>query len=82
MTDLYLPCVMIQDKHDERAWMCGSYESELTLEDALKVIEKHKENHIVLCAWVWKYRKKRFKQPVFFECYTNALGMVNDRFVG
>lgn len=81
MTDTYWPCVMIQDAHDERAWMCGSYDCELTLEDALKVIEKHRENHVVLCAWVQKHRKKMFKNPVWFKCYTNALGMVNDRHV-
>ena len=81
MIDQYLPCVMIQNKHDERAWVCGSYKTTLTLEDALKVIEKHKENHVVLCAWVWKFRKNRFNKPVFFENYTNALGMVNNQFV-
>ena len=81
MIDQYLPCIMIQNKHDERAWVCGSYETTLTLEDALKVIEKHKENHVVLCAWVWKFRKNRFNKPVFFENYTNALGMVNNQFV-
>lgn len=77
---LYLPCVMIQDAHDQRAWMCGSYESYLSLEEALKVIWAHKENHVVLCAWVYK-QAGNCREIVFFENYTNALGMVNDRWV-
>ena len=52
-----------------------------TLDEALAVIEKHKEHNTVLCAWVQKQRKNVFKAPVWFENYTNMLGMVDDRFV-
>ena len=79
--DKYWPCVMIQNASDERAWCCGSYDCYCTLEEALKVIEKHKEHNVVLCAWVQKQRKNVFKCPVWFESYTNTLGQVNGRFV-
>ena len=81
MTDLYWPNVMIQNKNNERAWVCGSYTGEGSLEEALKVIEKLREDNVVLCAWVQRSRKNMFKNPVWFKCYTNVLGMVNGHFV-
>ncbi len=79
--DKYWPSVMIQNASDARAWYCGSYDCCVSLEEALKVIERHKENNVVLCAWVDKQRKNMFKAPVWFESYTNTLGQVNGRFV-
>lgn len=80
--DKYWPSVLIQNASDDRAWCCGSYNCCDSLEEALKVIEKHKENNTVLCAWVHKQWKNMFRQPVFFECYVNTLGQVNGKFVG
>lgn len=80
--DKYLPSVLIQDADDKRAWYCGTYTCCTSLEEAMKVIEKQKENHTVLCAWIHKERVSVFKQPVFFECYVNTLGQVNGRFIG
>lgn len=74
----YLPGVMIQNEDDPRAWVCGSYETCMTLEDALKVIEKHKEHSTVLCAWV----ETAIEGCVWFKCYTNVLGQVNGKFIG
>ncbi len=79
--DKYWPCVLIQNAGDERAWMCANSECFFTLDEALAVIEKHREHNTVLCAWVQKQRKNVFKAPVWFKNYTNMLGMVDDRFV-
>ena len=72
---MFNPFVMIQDVGDDRAWVCGSYETEASLKDARAVIAKHKQYHVVLCAWI----TDRTGDVVFFENYTNVFGWVNNK---
>ena len=78
---LYWPSVMIQDPGDKRAWRCGSYTGELSLEAALDVIEEQRKNHVVLCAWVHEQIRNVGKRPCYFECFTDSLGRVNGQFI-
>ena len=77
----YWPYVMIQNASDKRAYVIGSYSACLSEAEAMKVINTHKEHNTVLCAWIRKMDKNMYKGTCFFENYTNAFGMVNDRFV-
>lgn len=72
---MFNPYVMIQDANDERAWVCGSYEAPNLFDGAMKIIDAHKQNHAVLCAWVTDGAGR----VVFFENYTNVFGWVNNK---
>lgn len=82
MMKRYWVYVLIQNEEDPRAWLCGSSESYTSIEKAKQIVQRYRENHVVLCAWIREEQNTLHKRPVFFECYTNILGMVNNAYVG
>ena len=69
----FRPHCIIQDKCDERAWHMVPETDELTLVDAIGVIDQFRSNHTVLSAWVTETDKPL---PVHFKCYIDILGRV------
>lgn len=48
----------------------------ISLEGAIKLIEKGKQNYRVLSAWVDTFDTNNQKVIVFHECYVNAIGNI------
>ena len=67
--------VMIQNKEDKRAWVCGVGPFS-SLHETKAEIEKYRKNHVVLCAWI-----RENGEIVWFENHTNTLGMVDYKFI-
>ena len=67
--------VMIQNKEDKRAWVCGVGPFP-SLHDTKAEIEKYRKIHVVLCAWA-----RENEEIVWFENHTNTLGMVDYKFI-
>lgn len=68
----YWVSAIIQNKHDERAWLCAMTDCVLSLEKAKEVIERMRENHTVLSAWIDVFDENNIKQTVFHECYIDV----------
>lgn len=49
-------------------------EGEMSLEKAMDLVERVKENWTVLSAWIDTFDEKGGKQTVFHECYIDAFG--------
>ena len=74
---MFNPFVMIQDKDDRRAWVCGSYETCASFDGAMDVIFTHRCSHVVLCEWI----TDNDGDTVYFKNYTDVFGMVNHRLI-
>lgn len=72
----YWISVIIQDKGDKRAWLCAMSDSVLSIDKAMEIIEKTRNNYNVLLAWIDTFDEDSVKKTVFHECYVNALGYV------
>ena len=72
--EIYWVSAIIQNEHDKKAWLCAMTNGVLSLDKAMEVIERTRENHKVLSAWVDVYDKNKVKQTVFHECYINVFG--------
>ena len=46
------------------------------LKDAMKIIERGRNNYRVLSAWVDVFDKNNAKITIFHECYVNVVGKV------
>ena len=71
--------VLIQNDGDKQAWLCACNDCQLSVDEAMKIVQKYRDNYTVLCAWIHKQQKHIHKRPVFFKCYINALGVVDRR---
>lgn len=74
---LYYVSAIIQNEGDTKPWLCAMTDSEIKLEDAMKVIARARTNHNVLSAWIDMFDENNVKQTVFHECYINILGDIN-----
>lgn len=72
----YWVSLLIQDTENSKPWVCAMYDSYSSIEEAMKVIERGRENYRVLTAWVDTFDEDNKKHTVFHECYINALGNV------
>ena len=66
---LYWVSLLIQDKENTKPWLCA-------MSEAIKIIEKGKQNYRILSAWVDTFDTNNQKVTVFHECYVNAIGNV------
>lgn len=73
---LYWVSAIIQNKDDRKPWLCAMYDGELSLNKAIDVVARIKENNTVLSVWIDVYDENNIKQTVFHECYINAFGDV------
>ena len=73
---LYWVSSIIQDKGDNKPWLCASSESELSLEDAMNTIAKARANYTVLSAWIDTFDENNKKETVFHECYIDVFGYI------
>lgn len=73
---LYWVSSIIQDKGDDKPWLCAISESELSLEDAMNTIAKARTNYTVLSAWIDTFDENNKKKTVFHECYIDVFGNV------
>jgi len=48
----------------------------ISFEEAIKIIEKGKQNYRILSAWVDTFDTNNQKVTVFHECYVNAIGNI------
>lgn len=74
VTKLYWVSAIIQNEYDKKAWLCAMTDGVLSLDKAMEVIERTRENHKVLSAWVDVFDENKVKQTVFHECYINVFG--------
>lgn len=75
---LYWVSAIIQDKGDDKPWLCASSDSVLSLEDAMNTIAKARNNHTVLSAWVDIFDENNKKVTVFHECYIDTFGDIRN----
>ena len=71
---LYWVSTIIQDKGDNKPWLCASSESELSLEDAMNTITKARTNYTVLSAWIDTFDENN-KKDCPLALYQNNLLM-------
>ena len=72
----YYVSAIIQEKNDERAWLCPITDSVLSIEKAIEQVEFMRANHTVLSVWVDCFDEKNKKSIVFHDCYVDMLGRV------
>lgn len=73
---LYWVSLLIQDKENTKPWLCAMSDGCISLEGAIKIIEKGRSNYRVLSAWIDIFDESGNKSTVFHECYVNAIGNV------
>lgn len=73
---LYWVSLLIQDKENTKPWLCAMSDGCISLEGAIKIIEKGKQNYRVLSAWVDTFNTNNQKMTVFHECYVNSIGNI------
>lgn len=73
---LYWVSLLIQDKENTKPWLCAMSDGCISLEEAIKIIEKGKQNYRVLSAWIDTFDINNHKVTVFHECYVNSIGNI------
>lgn len=74
---LYWVSLLIQDAENSKPWLSAMSGGCVSLEEAMKTIERGRHNYRVLCAWVDTFDENNNKSTVFHECYVNAIGNVD-----
>lgn len=72
---LYWTNFIMKSYDDGKPWLCSSYDGCLTLDEAMRNIEKQRENYIVLSAWIDVFENNE-KKTIFHECYLDVIGNV------
>lgn len=73
---LYWVSLLIQDKENIKPWLCAMSDGCISFEEAIKIIEKGKQNYRVLSAWVDTFDTNNHKVTAFHECYVNSIGNI------
>lgn len=73
---LYWVSLLIQDKENTKPWLCVMSDGCISFEEAIKIIEKGKQNYRVLSAWVDTFDTNNHKVTAFHECYVNSIGNI------
>lgn len=71
---LYWVSAIIQNKDDRKPRLRAMSEGELSVDKAMRVIDRLKENHTVLSAWIDAFDENGIKETVYHDCYINAFG--------
>ena len=72
---LYWVSAIIQNWNDRKAWLCPMSEGVFSLDEALEVIQRLKDNNYnVLVAWIDETDENNNKKVVFHECYIDMFG--------
>ena len=75
---VYWVSAIVQYKSDEKPRLLAMYNGEVSLDKAMKVVSRIKENHTVISVWVDAVSENKVKQTVFHECYINAFGDIKE----
>ena len=73
---LYWVSLLIQDTENSKPWLSAISNGYISLEEAMKTIERGRSNYRVLSAWIDIFDEGGNKSTVFHECYVNAIGNV------
>lgn len=73
---LYWVSLLIQNKENTKPWLCAMSDGCISLEGAIAIVEKSKQNYRVLSAWIDTFDTNDHKTTVFHECYVNAIGNI------
>lgn len=73
----YWVSAIIQDEGDRKPWLLSLNDCQLSLEEAMKVVAKVKENYRTLSVWVDMFTPNDEKKVVFHECYIDVFGNIN-----
>ncbi len=73
---LYWVSAIVQSKFDQKPFLLAMSEGEISLEKAMEVVGRVKENDTVLSVWVDTFDENNTKQTVFHECCIDAFGTV------
>lgn len=73
-TRLYWVSAIVQNQTDKKPRLLAMNEGELSLEKAMEIVARVKENHMVLSVWIDVFDENNSKQTVFHECYIDAFG--------
>lgn len=71
--NLYWVSAIVQSKFDQKPSLLAMSEGEISLEKAMEVVGRIKENETVLSVWVDLFDEGN-KRVVFHECYLDAFG--------
>lgn len=74
--NLYWVSAIVQNDGDRKPWLLSMYDGQLSIEEAMKVVAKVKENYRTLSVWVDSFDESKTKHTVFHECYINVFGDV------
>lgn len=75
--ELYWVSLLIQETENSRPWLSAMLSGCMSLEKAIDIVEKSRNDYRVLCAWIDKFDENGNKSVVFHECYVNSIGTVN-----
>lgn len=73
---LYWVSLLIQDTENSKPYLCAMSDGCINLVEAMKIIERSRNNYRVLCAWIDVFDKNGNKSTVFHKCYVNAIGNI------
>ena len=73
---LYWVSLIIQDAENSKPWLSSMSSGCVSLEEAMKTIERGRNNYRVLSAWVDVFDENNAKITMFHECYVNVVGKV------
>lgn len=71
----YYVSAIIQNQHDQRAWLCPVIDSCLSIRESMDQIDQMRESNVVLSAWVEECDGDN-RLLVFLDCYVDILGNV------
>ena len=73
---LYWVSLIIQDAENSKPWLSSMSSGCVSFEEAMKTIERGRNNYRVLSAWVDVFDENNAKITMFHECYVNVVGKV------
>ena len=73
---LYWVSLIIQDAENSKPWLSSMSSGCVSLEEAMKTIERGRNNYRGLSAWVDVFDENNAKITMFHECYVNVVGKV------
>ena len=73
MVRYWVSCT-IQEKEDSAPWLCACSTCQLSLDEAMEVVESYKRNWRVLTIWIDCYDDNNNKTIVYHECCIGILG--------
>lgn len=64
----YYVSALIQDKNKE-IWLSAIYDCVFSIEEAMKLIEKSRNNYNVISAWIDSFDDNDTKKIEYHQCY-------------